>query len=136
MSIALDASMAMAWCFEDERNPESDVVLDRIITKGAFVPSLWKIEVANSLQVAIRRKRIDRQYRDLALARLQNLPIETDPETSLHVWSAGIELADQYGLALYDAVYLELAIRRQIPLATLDKALFEAGRQAGLPPLP
>jgi predicted nucleic acid-binding protein len=122
VSIALDASMAMAWCFEDERNLESDAVLDRIITKGAFVPSLWKIEVANSLQVAIRRKRIDRQYRDLALVRLQNLPIETDPETSLHVWSDGIRLADR-----------ELAIRRQLPLATLDGALAEAGRQAGLP---
>jgi predicted nucleic acid-binding protein len=133
VSIALDASVAMAWCFEDERNPESDAVLDRIITKGAFVPSLWKIEVANSLQVAIRRKRIDRQYRDLVLARLQNLPIETDPETSLHVWSEGIRLADRYGLTLYDAVYLELAIRRRLPLATLDGDLAEAGRQAGLP---
>lgn len=132
MSIALDASMAMAWCFEDERNPESDAILDRIITEGAIVPSLWKIEVANSLQVAIRRKRIDRQYRDLALARLQILPIETDQETSLHVWSTGIELADRYDLTLYDAIYLELAVRRGLPLATLDKALSEAGRRAGL----
>lgn len=135
MSIALDASMAMAWCFEDERNPESDAVLDRIITEGAIVPSLWKIEVADSLQVAIRRKRIDRQYRDLALARLQILPIETDPETSLHVWSTGIELADRYDLTLCDAIYLELAVRRRLPLATLDKALIEAGRLAGLPQL-
>lgn len=135
MSIALDASMAIAWCFEDERSPESDAILDRVIEKGALVPALWKIEVANGLQMALRRKRIDRQYRDLALKRLQDFPIETDPETSLHVWSAGAGLADQYGLTLYDAVYLELAIRRQLPLATLDKALIEAGRQAGLPPL-
>jgi predicted nucleic acid-binding protein len=135
MSIALDASMAIAWCFEDERSAESEAILDRVIEKGALVPTLWKIEVANGLQTALRRKRIDRQYRDLALKRLQDFPIETDPETSIHVWSAGIELADRHHLTLYDAVYLELAIRRRLPLASLDKALVEAGRQAGLPPL-
>lgn len=135
MSIVLDASVTIAWYFEDEHNAGTDAVLDRIIADGALVPSLWKIEVANGLQMALRRKRIDRPYRDQALKQLEALPIETDPETALHAWSAGIGLADQYGLTLYDAVYLELAIRRQLPLATLDKALGEAGRQAGLPPL-
>jgi predicted nucleic acid-binding protein len=135
MTVALDASMAIAWCFEDERTPETEAVLDRVVASGAFVPSLWKIEVANGLQAALRRKRIDQHYRDRALKRLQDLPIETDPETSIHVWSAGIELADRHGLTLYDAVYLELAIRRAIPLASLDNELVEAGRQAGLPQL-
>lgn len=135
MTIALDASMAIAWCFEDERTAESEVALDWVVAEGALVPSLWKIEVANGLQMALRRNRIHPDYRDLALKRLQSLPIEIDPETSLHVWSAGIALADRHRLTIYDAVYLELAIRRRLPLASLDKALVEAGRQAGLPKL-
>ncbi len=135
MTVVLDASMTMAWYFEDERSAQTEAVLDLVTAKGALVPALWKVEVANGLQTAMRRRRIDQMYRDRALKKLESLPIETDSETTLHVWSAGIGLADQHGLTLYDAVYLELAIRRQFPLATLDRALIDAGRKAGLPML-
>jgi predicted nucleic acid-binding protein len=134
LSLVLDASLTIAWYFEDQRNSETDAALDRIVAEGALVPSLWRIEVANALQMALRRKRIDQRYCDHALGQLEALPIEIDPETSLHVWSSGVALADQHGLTLYDAVYLELAIRRELPLATLDNALIEAGRRVGLPP--
>lgn len=133
MSLVLDASAAIAWFFEDERSTETDALLDRVATEGAIVPTLWKIEIANGLQMALRRKRIDRPYRDKALAQLAALPIETDSETALHLWTAALELADRHALTVYDAVYLELAMRKRYPLASLDKDLVEAGRRAGLP---
>lgn len=135
MSFVLDASLTIAWYFEDERSTHTETLLDRLTTEGAIVPALWKIEVANSLQMAMRRKRIDRQFRDQAIEQLAALPIETDSETALHVWAATLELADQHALTVYDAVYLELAIRRRLALASLDKELVEAGRRAGLPSL-
>lgn len=135
MSIVLDASMTIAWYFEDERDVQTDALLDRVTTQGAIVPTLWKIEVANGLQMAMRRKRIDRGYRDQAIEQLASLPIEIDAETALHVWASTLEHADRYALTVYDAIYLELAVRRQLPLASLDKDLVEAGRRAGLPSL-
>lgn len=135
MSLVLDASLTIAWYFEDQRSPQSESILDRVITDGAFVPTLWKVEVANGLQTAMRRKRIDRSYRDQAIGQLAALPIETDTETALHIWTTTLELAEQHALTAYDAAYLELAIRRRLPLASLDKQLVEAGRHAGLPSL-
>lgn len=135
MSLVLDASLTIAWYFEDERSTQTETLLDQVTAEGAIVPTLWKIEVANGLQMAMRRKRIDRSYRDQAIEQLAALPIETDSETALHAWAAALELADQHILTVYNAVYLELAIRRQLPLASLDKELVEAGRRAGLPSL-
>lgn len=135
MSFVLDASMTIAWYFEDVRNAQTEALLDRVTTNGAIVPTLWKIEVANGLQMAMQRKRIDRGYRDQAIEQLASLPIEIDSETALHVWASTLELADRHALTVYDAIYLELAIRRQLPLASLDKELIEAGRRAGLPSL-
>ena len=62
MSLVLDASLAIAWYFEDERTPETEAALDRVIADGAVVPSLWRIEVASGLQTSMRRNRIDRRY--------------------------------------------------------------------------
>jgi predicted nucleic acid-binding protein len=98
-------------------------VLDRVTNTGAVVPSLWRLETANGLQVAIRRKRIDVAFRDLALTHLAHLPITIDPETYAQAWTTTLQLADRFQLTLYDAAYLELAQRRALPLATLDSAL-------------
>jgi predicted nucleic acid-binding protein len=135
VSAVLDASLTIAWFFEDERSTQTEALLDRTAIEGAIVPSHWKIEVANGFQTAIRRKRIDHSYRKQAIEQLAALPIETDSETALHVWAAALELADQHELTVYNAVYLELAIRRHLPLASLDRDLLEAGRRAGLPSL-
>ena len=127
MSLVLDASLTLSWYFEDERTPAVDAVLDQVVASGAVVPSLWRIEVANGFQTAIRRKRIDEDFRDRALHHLGLLPIAVDPETDTYVWTATLHLADRFGLTVYDAVYLELAQRRSLPLATLDKELSVAG---------
>ena len=112
--------MTLAWYFEDERTDASAAVLAQVAEAGAIVPARWRLEVANGLQVAVRRGRIDVAYRDASLADLQSLAIVIDPGTNQAAWSATLQLCDRFGLTSYDAAYLELAQRRQVPLATLD----------------
>jgi len=133
VSLVLDASLTLSWYFEDERTPAIDVVLDEVAASGAVVPSLWRIEVANGFQMAIRRNRIDRDFRDRAIRHLGLLPIEVDPETATYVWTATLRLSDRFGLTVYDAAYLELAQRRDLPLASIDKTLSAAGERLGVP---
>jgi predicted nucleic acid-binding protein len=132
VSLVLDASLALSWYFEDERTPAIDAVLDEVVASSAVVPLLWRMEVANGLQMAIRRKRIDRNFRDHAIRQLSLLPIAVDPETDTYVWTATLGLSDRFGLTIYDAAYLELAQRRNLPLASIDKALSTAGERLGL----
>jgi predicted nucleic acid-binding protein len=96
LSLVLDTSLTLSWYFEDERTPAADAVLDRVVDEGAVVPALWKPEVANGLQVAIRRKRIDVQFRDDAISQLAAMPIVMDLETDIHAWTTTLHLADQY----------------------------------------
>jgi predicted nucleic acid-binding protein len=128
----LDASLTLAWYFDDEATPAVDSVLTAVTHGGAVVPPLWRLEVANGFQFAIRRKRIDRRYRDDSLAELRLLPIEIDRECDVRVWSSALPLADRFGLSVYDACYLELAQRRDLPLATLDAPLRSAAAALGL----
>jgi predicted nucleic acid-binding protein len=128
----LDTSLTLSWYFEDERTPAADGVLDQVVNEGAVVPALWKLEVANGLQVAIRRKRIDVQFRDDAISQLAAMPIVAELETDTFAWTSTLHLADRYRLTPYDAAYLELAQRRKLPLATLDSALRTAARAAGV----
>jgi predicted nucleic acid-binding protein len=132
VSLVLDASLTLSWYFEDERTPAIDAVLDEVVANSAVVPSLWRMEVANGLQMAIRRKRIDRDFRDRAIRHLSLLPIVVDQETDIHVWAATLRLSDRFGLTVYDAAYLELAQRRDLPLASIDKVLSTAGERLGL----
>ncbi|MGO9007871.1 MAG: type II toxin-antitoxin system VapC family toxin [Beijerinckiaceae bacterium] len=133
MSIVLDASLAFSWYFEDERTPAIDAVLDQVADAGGLVPCLWRLEIANGFQMAIRRKRVDRDFRDRALRHLGSLPIIVDPETFAYAWSATLGLADRFALTLYDAAYLEIAVRRNVPLASLDQELRAAGEVLGVP---
>jgi predicted nucleic acid-binding protein len=132
VSLVLDASLTLAWFFEDEHTSAASAVLDRIVDTGAIVPALWRIEVLNAFQMAIRRKRIDSGFRDTALARLSALPIAVDPDSDAHVWATTLLLADRFRLTAYDAVYLELAQRRSLPLATLDQGLRQAAATLGV----
>jgi predicted nucleic acid-binding protein len=134
VNLVLDASLTLSWYFEDERTPAVDAVLDQVAAGGAVVPSLWRLEVANGFQMAIRRKRIDRTFRDNAFRQLALLPITVETETDLHAWSSTVNLADQFDLTIYDAAYLELAHRRSgLPLASLDEKLCTAGQALGIP---
>jgi predicted nucleic acid-binding protein len=135
VSLVLDASLTLSWYFEDERTPGVDRILDRVASDGALVPSLWRLEVANGFQMAIRRKRIDAAFRDRAIQHLRSLPIAVDPDTDAYAWTAILRLADRFSLTLYDAAYLELAQRRNAPLASLDKKLRDAGHALGVPAL-
>jgi predicted nucleic acid-binding protein len=132
VSLVLDASLALAWYFQDEATPATDRILDRVAENGAVVPALWRLELANGLQVAVRRGRISTAYRDGSLADLTQMQIETDLETDMHAWSATLRLAEKHNLTLYDASYVELAQRRRLPLATLDREMRRAADELAL----
>jgi predicted nucleic acid-binding protein len=132
LSVVLDASLTLAWYFEDERTPAADQVLDRVTETGAVVPALWRLEVANGLQVAVRRKRCDAAFRDRAIAELSCLPISLDAETNSFAWTTMLHLADRFKLSLYDACYLELAQRQRVPLGSLDDQLCVAATRLGV----
>lgn len=106
--------------------------LNWVTKKGAIVPSLWSLEVGNVLLIAERNKRISSEQRHKALYALTELPVSIDAMTSHHAWLETMELAERHGLTLYDASYLELALRRSLPLATFDKALQKAALSAGV----
>ena len=132
MKFVLDASMTLSWYFEDEASLEADRVLASAARGGAVAPPLWRYEVANGFQSAMRRKRIDAPYRDASLADLKRLPIEIDGESDLHVWTSTIDLAERFGLSVYDSSYLELGQRRGLPVVTLDARLRSASLALGL----
>ena len=132
MSLVIDSSITLAWLFDDERTPQADAVMRQVAKAGAVVPSLWRLEVANGLQSAVRRKRIDAAFRDASIADLRSLPIAVDTETDRNAWETTMTLSERCRLTLYDAAYLELAQRLRLPLASLDKELRAAGRGLGV----
>jgi predicted nucleic acid-binding protein len=131
-AFVLDCSVALAWFLPAERSAATEALLDQVVEAGAVVPALWRLEVGNVLLMAERQGRISRAHRLAALAALRQLPISIDPETADHAWGAAMELAATHALTLYDAAYLELALRAGLPLATLDRALGQAARAVGL----
>lgn len=128
-AFVLDASVAITWLLDDEDNPLADAARSRIVDAGAFVPQVWHLEVRNALLVAERRRRISAKGATVRLRSLRELPIYTDAEADLEMV---FELARDHHLAIYDAVYLELARRRNEALATLDAALVRAATVEGL----
>ena len=133
MSLVLDSSVTLAWIYDHETTEAIRQVFATVADKGAFVPALWRLEVGNSLTIAVRRNRIDPEFRRAALADMALLDITTDPHTEGHAWSDTLALADRFRLTLYDAAYLELAQRRGLPLATLDIDLRKAGHALEIP---
>jgi predicted nucleic acid-binding protein len=132
MSLVLDSSATLAWIYSDEVTEGMRQLFDTVADTGAFVPALWRLEVANSLTIAVRRGRIDAEFRRAALDDLALLDITTDNQTDTHAWAETLQLADRFRLTLYDAAYLELAHRRGVPLATLDEDLSAAALALGL----
>jgi predicted nucleic acid-binding protein len=132
MSLVLDGSAALAWLYPDETTDAILAVFDRVIQNGAIVPTLWRIEIANSLTLSVRRRRISLKERNESLADLDQLSIVTDSETEVHIWGDTLRLADRHRLTVYDATYLELALRLTLPLATLDRDLRAAAERERL----
>lgn len=133
MSLVLDGSATLGWFYPGETTVALSELFDRVVARGAFVPELWKIEVASSLTVGIRRRKITAEDREEALADLDRLFITVDRHTGDHVWHESLALADKHRLTVYDATYLELALRLSLPLATLNGDPRNAAAREGVP---
>lgn len=132
MSLVLDTSATIAGMYPDEGTSAIHAVLDRVGKDGAWVPSLWRLEVANVLNIGIRRGRNTVAFRDAALIDLAELSIQVDTDTDHHAWHSTLHLATIHHLTLYAAAYLELALRRGLPLASLDADLRAAAAAQGI----
>jgi predicted nucleic acid-binding protein len=130
--LVLDSSATLAWLYSDEITAAIRRVFESVAEHGAVVPALWRLEIANSLTVAARRGRIDTEFRRAALSDLAMLEITTDLHTDSNAWGETLHLADRCGLTVYDAAYLELALRRRLPLATLDDQLRAGATTCGV----
>jgi predicted nucleic acid-binding protein len=128
----LDCSITLTWFFEDETDDYADAVEDALTEATAIVPSLWWLEVANALLVGERRKRTTEAKNMQFLALLRLLPILPDDETASRAWQESLILARTHNLSVYDAAYLELALRRGMQLATNDTKLQAAARAVGV----
>jgi len=128
-ALVIDSSAALSWCFEDEASLETDALFERVRDLGAVVPGLWHLEVANVLLQAEKRGRITGGDVTMRLDLIAALPITTDSETTARAWREILALARAQGLTTYDAAYLELAIRRGLPLQTKDEALIGAAKR-------
>ena len=134
--LVIDASIALAWCFEDEATAATDALVLRVRGEGAVVPAHWPLEVLNALLAAERRGRIKRAEASAHVRTIEDLGVDVDEETVRRASHATLALARAERLSLYDAAYLELALRRGFPLATLDKALAKAARRSGVDVMP
>jgi predicted nucleic acid-binding protein len=130
LPFVLDASVTLAWCFEDETTQETDALLDRLAADAAITPSLWELEVVNVLLLAERRGRITESQTARFAALLAQLPIHVDPAGA--DMQAVLATGRHHGLTAYGAAYLVLAERAGIPLATVDARLRAAAQAAGV----
>jgi len=132
LSIVLDASVSLAWCFEDESVDSTRDLADTVIRNGAVVPPIWPFEVTNGVLAGRRRGRLNDDQASRFIDFVSDLQIEIDDISILQTFVDVIATAANHGLTTYDASYLELAKRRRLPLATLDKRLVQAARQSGI----
>ncbi len=132
-NFVVDNSVVMTWCFKDENTKYSDFILDKLEYSTAFVPSIWALEVTNVLLVGERKKRIDESGSTYFMALLAELPIIVDQELPERMLKEIFALARKYKLSTYDASYLDLAMRKGLPIATIDKALLKAAKQSKVP---
>ncbi len=136
MSLVVDASIVGAWLLPDERSTGAVGIARLIDETETWVPQLFPIEICNALLAAERRQRVSDAYVQDQLAALQRMPLRLDTETNTGIWSTTFELAKAERLTVYDATYLELALRLGAELATLDRDLAAAARRRGVHVVP
>lgn len=129
----VDTSVVMSWCFQDETNPLADFILDSLVRATAFVPAIWPLEIGNVLLVAERRQRLNEAGTARFLSLLSGLPIVVEQEPSERMFKEILALAREHRLSSYDASYLDLAMRKGLALATLDKNLRAAAQRSRVP---
>lgn len=127
-SFVVDNSVVMSWCFKDEKNKYGDAVLDRLAESTAIVPPIWPLEVVNVLLVAERRNRLKQVDSVRFITLLSQLPIVVEHEGPERKMKDLLSLGRANNLSSYDAAYLDLAMRNDCPIATLDKKLIEAAK--------
>ncbi len=132
MTFVVDASVTMSWFFEDEATSYTESVLDRLRDSSAQAPGIWPLEVANILLLGERRGRIPRPKTEGFVRVLQELRVSVEDGPPAAMLGPVLRIGREYGLTSYDASYLELAMRRGLPLATLDRRLAAAAGLAGV----
>ena len=133
-AFVLDNSVTMRWCFENTSTAYSEEVLEQLLVgRQAYVPALWLYEVVSVLAKSQRMGVITAEKVHGFLEDLRSLDITVDDESFGYVFGDVHHLAVAHGLSGYDAAYLELAIRKALPLATLDEDLQKAARAAEVP---
>ena len=128
-ALVVDASVAAVWLLEDEDHPIAEAAYQYVESSDAIVPQIWQFEIRNILITSARRRRISIDDVESLLTVVDELGMSTDHEPDFH---ATMQLALTHNLTFYDALYLELAIRRDAQVATLDSDLVRAATAAGL----
>lgn len=126
----VDNSVIMAWCFKDETNTYADQILDGLVHATGFVPAIWPLEVCNVLLVAERKKRISEAGSARFITLLAELPIVVEQESPERMTKEIFAIARKHKLSSYDASYLDLAMRKGLPIATLDNNLLAAAKRS------
>ena len=130
----IDNSVVMSWCFKDEQTDHSGRILKRLNTAEVLVPALWPFEIANGLIVAERRGRIASDEAVIFLGFLKKLPIHVEHFfIKDEGWLECYNLARKHRLSAYDASYLHLAQRENVPLATFDTSMIKAAHDLKIP---
>ena len=132
-NFVIDNSVVMAWCFDDKTSQYTEAILDSLEVFTAFVPSIWPLEVGNVLLVAEREKRLSESGSARFISLLYELPITIVQEPPERMLKEVLALAREYRLSSYDASYLDLAMRKGLPIATLDNGLIAAAKKIQVP---
>jgi predicted nucleic acid-binding protein len=131
-SFVVDTSLAMSWCFPGEATPQTIALLDRMDTESAAVPAWWFLEITNVLALAEKKGRITPAQVAGFINLIEQFALDIDTQAAARAFSHILPLCRSHRLTSYDAVYLELALRRQLPLASLDDDLRAAANALGV----
>lgn len=132
-SFVVDNSVVMTWCFKDKTNQYADAILDCLSEATAFVPSIWPLEVVNVLLVAERKKRLSEADSVRFITLLSQLPIIVEHQRPERLMKDLLALARSNNLSSYEASYLDLSMRKGIPIATVDTRLITASKKTDIP---
>jgi len=132
MPFVLDASTTLLWCFPDEETEQSQTALHLLGSTAALVPSIWPLEVGNTLQMGVRRGRLTEGQLERVTRLIRQLDIQVEATTFPDVMERLVPLALRHQLSVYDSSYLDLAIRRNLPLASSDRHLIDVALTMGV----
>jgi len=131
----LDNSVSMRWLLASEKSSDqkyAENVLDSMMEADALIPNLWHLEAISVLLGAEKRGKINLGEIERFISQLENLPIHVDTLTAHQAFGRTLVLSREYNPSSYDASYLELAMRKGLPLSSLDKKLVKAANKAGV----